>query len=103
MSFSAVVVAAGAGLRAGPGDPKAWRPLAGRPVVRWSVEGLLAAGAAEVAVVVAAERLTSVGEALQGLANWRPVAGGSTRALSVQAGLNALTCHGGTAVLVHDA
>ena len=83
MSFSAVVVAAGAGLRAGPGSPKAWRPLAGRPVVRWSVESLLAAGAAEVAVVVAAERLTSLDEALQGLVNWRAVAGGETRALSV--------------------
>ena len=33
MSFSAVVVAAGAGLRAGPGEPKAWRLLGGRPLV----------------------------------------------------------------------
>jgi 2-C-methyl-D-erythritol 4-phosphate cytidylyltransferase/2-C-methyl-D-erythritol 2,4-cyclodiphosphate synthase len=103
MSFSAVVVAAGAGLRAGPGDPKAWRLLAGRPVVRWSVEGLLAADAAEVAVVVSADRLADVDQALQGLANWHAVAGGETRALSVQAGLNALTCSGATAVLVHDA
>ncbi|HEX2817551.1 MAG TPA: 2-C-methyl-D-erythritol 4-phosphate cytidylyltransferase, partial [Phenylobacterium sp.] len=39
MSFSAVVVAAGVGLRAGPGDPKAWRLLGGRPMVRWSVAG----------------------------------------------------------------
>src|ERR1700710_1632414 len=47
MSFSAVVVAAGAGLRAGPGEPKAWRTLGSRPLIRWSVEGLLAAGAGE--------------------------------------------------------
>ena len=50
MSFSAVVVAAGAGLRAGPGEPKVWRTLGGKPIVRWSVEGLLSAGAREVVV-----------------------------------------------------
>ena len=58
MSFSAVVVAAGEGLRAGPGEPKAWRELGGRPILRWSVEGLLAAGAREIVVVVARDRLT---------------------------------------------
>ncbi|HZZ32515.1 MAG TPA: hypothetical protein VFE10_11040, partial [Phenylobacterium sp.] len=31
MTFLSVVVAAGEGLRAGPGEPKAWRMLAGRP------------------------------------------------------------------------
>ncbi len=103
MSFSAVVVAAGVGLRAGPGDPKAWRLLAGRPVVRWSVEGLLAAGAEEVVVVVAGDRLAAADEALAGLLGWRAVAGGETRALSVQAGLAALSCGGAQAVLVHDA
>ena len=103
MSFSAVVVAAGAGLRAGPGDPKAWRLLGGRPLVRWSVEGLLAAGADEVIVVVAGDRLGAAAGALQGLQSWRAVAGGMTRAQSVQAGLKALACDGAQPVLVHDA
>jgi 2-C-methyl-D-erythritol 4-phosphate cytidylyltransferase/2-C-methyl-D-erythritol 2,4-cyclodiphosphate synthase len=92
MSFSGVVVAAGEGLRAGPGAPKAWRLLGGLPLIRWSVEGLLSAGAAEVVVVVAAERLAEVNDAFQGLVGWRAVAGGKTRAESVQAGLDALTC-----------
>src|SRR5215475_1439191 len=92
MTFSAVVVAAGAGLRAGPGEPKAWRELAGRPIVRWSVEALVAAGAREVAVVVAADRLDQARGALAGLSGWRAVAGGATRAESVQAGLAALSC-----------
>lgn len=103
MSFSAVVVAAGAGLRAGPGEPKAWRTLGMRPLIRWSVEGLIAAGADEVVVVVARDRLAQVDEALAGLEGWRAVTGGNTRADSVQAGLAALTAARGQPVLVHDA
>ena len=103
MAFSAVVVAAGSGLRAGPGEPKAWRNLGSRALVRWSVEGLLAAGAGEVVVVVAHDRLAQVDEALAGLAGWRAVTGGRTRAESVQAGLAALKCGRHEAVLIHDA
>ena len=103
MSFSAVIVAAGEGLRAGPGEPKAWRALAGRPIVRWSVEGLLAAGAHEVVVVVAPDRLGSADEALAGLGGWTAVAGGRTRAESVLAGLAALKADPDQAVLIHDA
>ena len=103
MNFSAVIVAAGAGLRAGPGEPKAWRVLGGKPIVRWSVEGMLAAGAREVVVVVAPDRLGHTDEALAGLAGWTAVAGGATRAASVRAGLAALTDAGDDAVLIHDA
>ncbi len=103
MSFAAVVVAAGAGLRAGPGEPKVWRTLGERPIIRWSVEGLLSAGAAEVVVVVARERLGRVDEALAGLEGWRAVTGGRTRADSVQAGLAAITAARTQPVLVHDA
>lgn len=103
MDFSAVVVAAGAGLRAGPGEPKVWRALAGRPIVRWSVEGLLAAGASEIVVVVAHDRLAHVDEALEGLSAWRAVTGGRTRAESVQAGLAALAAGRNQPVLIHDA
>ncbi|MDB5434393.1 MAG: 2C-methyl-D-erythritol 2,4-cyclodiphosphate synthase, partial [Phenylobacterium sp.] len=103
MSFSAVVVAAGEGLRAGPGEPKAWRLLGSRPLVRWSVEGLRSAGAREIVVVVAQDRLAAADEAFQGLDGWRAVAGGKTRAESVQAGLAAVTADDEQPVLVHDA
>ncbi|MDB5474920.1 MAG: 2C-methyl-D-erythritol 2,4-cyclodiphosphate synthase [Phenylobacterium sp.] len=103
MSFSAVVVAAGAGLRAGPGEPKVWRTLGGKPIVRWSVEGLLAAGAREVVVVVARDRLGQIDEALTGLEGWRAVTGGRTRAESVQAGLAGVTAGRNQPVLIHDA
>ena len=103
MSFSGVVVAAGEGQRAGPGEPKAWRRLGARALLRWSVEGLLSAGAGEVVVVVARDRLAHAAEALAGLAGWTAVAGGKTRAASVQAGLAALTCGADEPVLIHDA
>lgn len=103
MNFSAVIVAAGEGLRAGPGQPKAWRDLGGRPILRWSAEGLIAAGADRVVVVVAADRLPQASEALQGLTGWTAVAGSVTRALSVQAGLAALSAPSTQAVLIHDA
>ncbi|WP_397420872.1 bifunctional 2-C-methyl-D-erythritol 4-phosphate cytidylyltransferase/2-C-methyl-D-erythritol 2,4-cyclodiphosphate synthase [Phenylobacterium sp.] len=103
MTFSAVIVAAGDGLRAGPGDPKAWRILSGRPILRWSVEALLAAGAREIVVVVAADRVATADGALNALSGWRAVAGGPTRAASVRAGLAALPPHPGDVVLIHDA
>ena len=103
MSFFALVVAAGDGLRAGPGEPKAWRMLGGRALLRWSVEGLLSAGAGEVVVIVAADRVDQVAGALAGLADWRAVVGGSTRAASVRAGLATLNAAPNDAVLIHDA
>ena len=74
MRFSGIIVAAGSGSRAG-GD-KQWRRLGGRPVLRWSVEALLDAGADEVVVVVANGAQDRAAEALHGLEKWRAVAGG---------------------------
>ena len=101
MSFSAIIVAAGTGSRAG--EPKQWRSLGGRPVLRWSVEALLSAGASELVVVVAPGAENLAAEALAGLDGWFAVPGSETRAGSVQAGLNALTARPGASVLIHDA
>lgn len=101
MAFSAIVVAAGSGSRAG-GD-KQWRDVGGRPMVRWSVEALLAAGADTVVVVIAQGAAPRATEALVGLTGWRAVAGGATRAASVRAGLAALESADDTPVLIHDA
>jgi 2-C-methyl-D-erythritol 4-phosphate cytidylyltransferase/2-C-methyl-D-erythritol 2,4-cyclodiphosphate synthase len=103
MNFSAVIVAAGSGQRAGPGGAKQWRPLGGKPVARWSLEALLAAGAREV-VVVTPEGDAAVAEAaFAGLTGWRLARGGATRDRSVVAGLEALSGDPGEIVLVHDA
>lgn len=101
MRFSGIIVAAGSGSRAG-GD-KQWRALGGKPVLRWSVEALLNAGADEVVIVVAPGEDARTADALAGLSNWRAVAGGAARADSVRAGLSALTCEPDQPVLIHDA
>ena len=103
MSFSVVIVAAGSSARAGPGVPKPWRQLAGRSILRWSVEAFAAAGAREIVVVVAADRRNDAAEALVGLSGWQAVVGGATRALSVQTGLALLGGPTDEPVLIHDA
>lgn len=100
-AFAAVVVAAGSGSRAG--GAKQWRPLGGRPVIRWSVEALIDAGADEVVVVVPPDAEAEASAALTGLSGWRLAAGGAERADSVRNGLAALGGPGGRPVLVHDA
>lgn len=102
MSFTAVIVAAGEGQRAGPGAPKTWRMLGGQPVYRWSVAGFLSAGARQVIVVVAADRVSQAADEFAGLSACGVVAGGATRALSVQAGLAAIE-DADLPVMIHDA
>ncbi|HST92684.1 MAG TPA: bifunctional 2-C-methyl-D-erythritol 4-phosphate cytidylyltransferase/2-C-methyl-D-erythritol 2,4-cyclodiphosphate synthase [Brevundimonas sp.] len=99
--FAAIVVAAGSGSRAGGG--KQWRRLGGQPVVRWSVEALLRAGADEVVVVAAAGAEAEANAALQGLNGWSLTTGGETRAISVRNGLAALGGAPERPVLIHDA
>jgi len=103
MKVSAIVVAAGASLRAGPGTPKPWRLLAGRTVLLWSVEAFAAAGVDDIVVVVAPGWEDAARQELTGLSGWRCVLGGATRALSVQAGLRALEMPDDRIVMIHDA
>ena len=100
-AFAAIVVAAGSGSRAG--GAKQWRMLGGKPVMRWSVEALLDAGAADVVVVVAAGAEAEAEAALAGLSGWRLATGGDTRAASVRNGLQALGAPPDRPVLIHDA
>ena len=100
---TAVVLAGGAGARMGAGVPKALLPLAGRPMLEWSVRAMAAAPEVEWVVVVApAGREAEVQAALGGLAGVHAVVGGgSSRPRSVRAGLAAAPEDG--VVLVHDA
>lgn len=99
-----VIVAAGAGARAGPGEPKQFRPILGVPMVLRALRPFLSHP--EVDHVVVTLPLGHAAHPPDWLAKLagerlRLVAGGSTRADSVRAGLAAL---GGpvTIVLVHD-
>ena len=103
MRFSAVIVAAGVGTRAGPGQAKQWRRLAGKAVARWSAEALLAAGADELVVVVGEGQEEQAQEALAGLFGYKLAPGGAVRSDSVKAGLSALSGADDQIVLVHDA
>ncbi|SNS68340.1 2-C-methyl-D-erythritol 2,4-cyclodiphosphate synthase [Geodermatophilus pulveris] len=100
MHAAGIVAAAGSGSRLGADRPKALVPLAGRPLVRWSVEALLAGGVAEVVVAVPADELAAFAAVLP--ADVRLVVGGTSRTASVRAALAAVGDHA-DAVLVHDA
>ena len=110
MIFDAIIVAAGSGSRAG--GPKQWRLLGGKPVARWSVEAMVAAGARTVVVVVDHDHMDS-SDWFKGLPGVFIAPGGATRALSVAAGLKSIALAAATAegydapppdaVLVHDA
>ena len=98
----AILVAAGSGVRLGGEVPKAVRPLAGRPLVSWSVAALAAGGVSEVVVVVGDGLQDVFAEALvDAPIPWRLVVGGATRQESVARGIAALPA--GEIVLVHDA
>jgi len=99
MTFSAIIVAAGSGSRAG-GD-KQWRAVGGKPLIRWSAESLLSAGANPLVLVLAEGAEERAQQALDGLTGWVSVTGGATRADSVQAGLAVLDDD--RPVLIHDA
>lgn len=102
---AALIVAAGAGHRFGGPIPKQYRLLAGRAVLRWTVERFLDhPGIDEVLVVIDPDRRDLYDTALAGLALPEPAAGGATRQDSVANGLARLA-EGPTPpdrVLVHD-
>lgn len=101
--FAAIVVAAGQGLRAGQPVPKQFATWRGKPVVRHSVERLLATGASEVVVAIPENADEIALAAVAGLSPVRLVAGGDTRQASVRRALEALEPFAPERVLIHDA
>ena len=100
-AFAAVVVAAGKGLRAGQPLPKQFAMWRGKPVLRYSVETLLASGADPLIVAIPENGEAAAKQALEGLTGYELVTGGATRQQSVAHALSAI----GSAdrVLIHDA
>ena len=92
----ALIVAAGRGERLGTGRPKALVSLAGRPMLAWSVDALLAVGSVErIVVALPAGELEAAPEGTIA------VAGGAARSQSVREALRA--SGDGDPVIVHDA
>jgi 2-C-methyl-D-erythritol 4-phosphate cytidylyltransferase len=95
-SVTAVIAAAGSGERLGAGGPKAFVPLAGRPMVEWSVAAMrAAAGVRSIVVACPPGHVHDLGGHDLGM-----VDGGATRAQSVA---NALAAVGTELVAIHDA
>ena len=103
MTFSVIIVAAGASTRAGPGAPKPWRLLRGKPVLAWSIDRFVAENARQIVVVASEDRIPETKALLLEIPTASVVLGGASRAASVEVGLKALTATGNEAVLVHDA
>lgn len=101
--FAAVVVAAGKGLRVGGEIPKQFRTWRGKPLVRHSVERLLAHGADEVMVAIPEGANDIAAQALAGIEGVTFVTGGATRQQSVRIALEALVNGAHSRVLIHDA
>jgi 2-C-methyl-D-erythritol 4-phosphate cytidylyltransferase len=98
-----LVPAAGAGLRLGPGGPKALRLLAGEPLLVHAIRRVAAAAPVRLIVVAApAEELASVRAMLAPVAPVVVVAGGAERQESVAKAL-AVVPADVDIVLVHDA
>jgi 2-C-methyl-D-erythritol 4-phosphate cytidylyltransferase/2-C-methyl-D-erythritol 2,4-cyclodiphosphate synthase len=101
VTVTALIVAAGRGERLGGGLPKQFRPLAGKPLLRWAVEPFLKHSAVnDVRVVLGPGQEKLGAKALIGVDVGPFVTGGAERADSVRAGLQVVSTD---AVLVHDA
>ncbi|MFD0908823.1 bifunctional 2-C-methyl-D-erythritol 4-phosphate cytidylyltransferase/2-C-methyl-D-erythritol 2,4-cyclodiphosphate synthase [Ruegeria arenilitoris] len=99
MTTAAIIVAAGRGLRAGGGQPKQWRPLAGRRVADWTIERIKAQVPLVVLVLSPDDPEAWAEFADSGLVL---ASGGADRAGSVRNGLQTLADRGVSKVLIHD-
>jgi 2-C-methyl-D-erythritol 4-phosphate cytidylyltransferase/2-C-methyl-D-erythritol 2,4-cyclodiphosphate synthase len=101
VTVTALIVAAGKGERFGGGLPKQYRPIGGKPVLRWAVEAMLRHSSIDqIRVVIGSGQQELAGAALDGLVVGDLIEGGAERSDSVIKGLQAV---GEGSVLVHDA
>lgn len=103
--IAVVVPAAGRGRRAGGTLAKQYQLLAGRSLLRWTIEALRAHPAiGSIQLVVDGTEIDNAAGLVDGLGITRPVAGGAERQDSVRAGLEALAAGAPPErVLIHDA
>ncbi len=103
-NITALIVAAGRGLRAGGGLPKQYRVLAGKTVLQHAVEALLNHPKIKaVQVIIHPDDTEHYQKSVSGLNLLPAVFGGKTRSESVLNGLNSLKTCNPDIVLIHDA
>ncbi|WP_442772832.1 bifunctional 2-C-methyl-D-erythritol 4-phosphate cytidylyltransferase/2-C-methyl-D-erythritol 2,4-cyclodiphosphate synthase [Paenirhodobacter enshiensis] len=98
MTTAVIIVAAGRGTRAGEGEPKQWRPLAGEAVLLHTLRAFQGMG--RIVVVLHPDDMARAAALFGGLATL--VAGGADRAGSVRNALDTLEGSEVTRVLIHD-
>lgn len=98
MTTAVIIVAAGRGTRAGEGEPKQWRPLAGEPVLLHTLRAFQGMG--RIVVVLHPDDMARAAALFGGLATL--AAGGADRAGSVRNALDTLEGSEVTRVLIHD-
>jgi 2-C-methyl-D-erythritol 4-phosphate cytidylyltransferase/2-C-methyl-D-erythritol 2,4-cyclodiphosphate synthase len=103
-SIAVLIVAAGRGERAGGGEPKQYRSVAGKPLLRWSID-LFANHEAirSIQVVIGTDQRGPYEASTADLSLPPPVIGGAERRISVRKGLEALRKVSPRYVLIHDA
>lgn len=102
---AALIVAAGAGTRFGGDLPKVFVPLAGLPLLAWSLRAYGRHPAVQSLCVVTAEEYRAPAARLceaQLTVPWQVVAGGAVRRQSVHKGLQALRACAPDLVAIHD-
>jgi 2-C-methyl-D-erythritol 4-phosphate cytidylyltransferase/2-C-methyl-D-erythritol 2,4-cyclodiphosphate synthase len=101
---AAILVAAGRGLRAGPGGPKQYRSIGGQTVIFRAMEPFCRHPQVfAVQPILNPDDTAMFNEAVNGLRHAPPASGGATRQDSVRAGLEALAGQKPDIVLIHDA
>jgi 2-C-methyl-D-erythritol 4-phosphate cytidylyltransferase/2-C-methyl-D-erythritol 2,4-cyclodiphosphate synthase len=105
MKAAGLIMAAGRGSRAGRAQPKQFELIAGRPMLRWSVEAMRACPAIDrIVVVTDAADMARAEAVLAGAQGIEFAPGGVVRTASVRAGLDRLAKGDPPdAVLIHDA
>ncbi|HZI66152.1 MAG TPA: 2-C-methyl-D-erythritol 4-phosphate cytidylyltransferase [Thermoanaerobaculia bacterium] len=96
-----IVPAAGMGRRLGRSEPKALAPLAGRPMIDWTLDALRGVSFARGVVAVPPARESEFEAVVGGRAE--VIAGGETRASSVRLALRHLDPDERDLVCIHDA
>ncbi len=103
-SSAVLVLAGGSGVRFGTDRPKQYLPLAGRPVLRHSIEAFLRHPAVRaVRVMIREEDRALYDAATAGLDLLPPAIGGAMRQDSARRGLESLSDLSPARVLIHDA
>lgn len=104
MTNIALIVAAGKGTRTGLDIPKQYIEIAGKTILRWTIEAFLQHPDVDaVQVVIAEDGRAQYAAATEGLSLLAPVIGGAERQESVWRGLEALLAHVPQYVVIHDA